>query len=99
METAINYCEPGWAFISSDERRWINKIRKLAEEKPDECIIISQPENNDGFIYAKFPPKWARITPPKEVHLSEAERARRGEMLRQSRISRTTEQESEDYDE
>lgn len=81
LDTCINYCEPGWAYISSDERRWINRIRKLSELHPEECIIIKQPEANDGFIYSKFPQKWARVTPPRQVIVSDDERARRRENL------------------
>ena len=28
----INYCEPGWAYMSSNEQRWKNKLRKLARD-------------------------------------------------------------------
>ena len=99
MDTCINYVDPGWAFISSDERRWINHIRKLADKKPDECVIIKQPEDNGGFIYAKFPPKWARVQPPKEMNLSDEERARRAEKLRQGIASRVAAAGGEDDDE
>ena len=81
METCIEYCEPGWAWMSTDERRWINKLRKLAHERPDECIIIKQPEENDGFIYAKFPQKWVRVNPPKVVNMTDEERAARAAAL------------------
>lgn len=75
MDTCINYCEPGFAFMSSDERRWINAIRRLAEKKPDECFILKQPEQNGGFIYAKFPQKWVRVRPPKEMSMTDERRA------------------------
>lgn len=81
METCIEYCEPGWAWMSTDERRWINKLRKLAHERPDECIILKQPEENDGFIYAKFPQKWVRVNPPKVVNMTDEERAARAAAL------------------
>ena len=89
-ETCINYCEPGWAYMSSDEARWINRIRKLAAKYPDECIIIKQPGDNGGFIYCKFPQKWARVNPPKQVVLSDEERADLGKKLRQYRWPNTT---------
>ena len=92
METCINYCEPGWAFFSSDEHRWINHIRKLTEEYPGECIILKQPEENGGFIYAKFPQKWARVKPPRKDTLSDSERAKRRELLdiiRQTRLNKS----------
>lgn len=89
METCINYCEPGFAFISSDERKWINRIRKLHAEHPGEVFIIKQPEINEGFIYAKFPQKWARVTPPRKISISDDDRARRAEQLRLIRSSQT----------
>lgn len=85
METCINYCEPGWAFMSTDERRWINKLTRLAKEKPDECIILKKPEDNGGFIYAKFPQKWVRVNPPKVVNLTDEERAARAAALLKAR--------------
>ncbi len=81
METCINYCEPGWAFMSTDERRWINKLHKLAKDRPDECIILQEPDYNDGFIYAKFPQKWVRVNPPKTVNLTPEQRIARAEAL------------------
>ena len=87
METCINYCEPGFAYISSDERRWITKVIALANDHPDECIIIKHPQDNDGFIYAKFPQKWARIAPPR--HMSDEQKAIAGERLRRFRAART----------
>ena len=74
METCINYCEPGYAFMSTDERKWINAIRKLAEQKPDDCIIMKQPEQNGGFIYAKFPQKWVRVRPTREIVMTDEKR-------------------------
>lgn len=74
METCINYCEPGFAFMSSDERRWINAIHKLAKEKPDDVVIINEPDTNGGFIYAKFPQKWVRVRPPRNVSISDERR-------------------------
>lgn len=65
IETCINYCEPTFAYISSNEGRWISRIRKLQAERPGEVTIIRQPENNDGFIYAKFPYRWAKVSPPR----------------------------------
>ena len=85
METCIEYCEPGWAWMSTDERRWINKLRKLAEERPDECVILKQPEDNGGFIYAKFPQKWVRVNPPKVVNLTDEQKAARAEALLKAR--------------
>ena len=90
METCINYCEPGLAFMSSDERRWINHLRKLSVSRPYECIIIKQPEDNDGFIYVKFPQKWVRVKPPNQVIITDEERARRRENIIKIMCSRAS---------
>ena len=99
METCIDYCEPDWAFMSSDERRWINRLEGLHKERPDECIIIRHPAENNGVIYAKFPIKWVRVKPPKQVYLTDEEKAKRAEILRQSRQTDTIENKGEDDEE
>ena len=85
METCIEYCEPGWAWMSTDERRWINKLRKLAHDRPDECVIVKQPEENGGFIYAKIPQKWVRVNPPKVVNLTDEQKTERAAALLRAR--------------
>ena len=72
METCFNYCSER-AFFSSDERKWVNRVRKLAEENPEEVRIIAQPEENDGCIYAELPAKWLRVQPPRKLNLTEEE--------------------------
>ena len=82
METCANYLDGGQLYFSSDERKWINKIRRLAETHPDEVTIIAQPENNDGCIYARMPVNYLKIQPKKACHMTDeqkliaAERAR-----------------------
>lgn len=44
------------------KRKYINKIRKYADEYPDEVKIIA--ENADGSIFAKFPVGYIRLTKP-----------------------------------
>ena len=75
METAVNYVDDGEMFFSSDEVRWINKIRKLAEEHPDTVKIIHQPEDNHGCIYARIVEhRWLKISPPRKVEYSDEQR-------------------------
>lgn len=82
METCANYLDGGQLYFSSDERKWINKVRRLAETHPDEVVIIAQPENNDGCIYARMPANYLKIQPKKACHMTDeqkliaAERAR-----------------------
>ena len=61
METVFEYIDNADAFFSSDEKKWINRIRKLAEKFPDEVTIIRQPEENDGCIYARLPQRALKI--------------------------------------
>ena len=91
VETCINYCEPGWAYVSSDERKWINRLRNLAKDKPEECVIMKQPEDNGGFIYGKVPQKWVRITPPRVHELTDEQKAKGAERLRIYREQRKAE--------
>ena len=75
METCFNYCDKDRGFFSSDERKWIIKIRKLKEQYPDDIRIIAEPETNDGCIYCQLPTSWLKIQPKRKVELSDEERA------------------------
>ena len=75
IETCINWCEPGWAYVSSNERIWITRIRRLAENDTDKCVIMKQPEDNGGFIYAKVPQRWVKISKPRQMNLTDEQRA------------------------
>lgn len=75
MQTCFNYSEKDRAFFSSDEQRWINKIRKLLDEHPDEMRLLASPESNDGCIYVELPASWLKIIPKRKVELSEEEKA------------------------
>ena len=48
------------ATCSFSQGRFISRIKKLAEQYPDECQIVA--ENNDGSITAHFPVKWLLIS-------------------------------------
>lgn len=41
--------------------RYQSKIRKIAEERPDEVRIMH--ENEDGSILVQFPLKWVKVQP------------------------------------
>jgi len=74
METCANYVSGDQMFFSSDERRWVTRIRKLAEQHPDEVTILAQPENNGGCIYAKMPVNYLRIQPKKACHMTDEQK-------------------------
>lgn len=73
METCFNYCS-SQGFFSSDERKWISRIRKLKEQHPDEITILAEPETNDGCIYCKLPTSWLKIQPPIKRELTEEQK-------------------------
>ena len=73
VETCFNYCDSKEAFFSSDEQKWINRIRKYAKQYPSDCIILKQPEENDGCIYCKLPSSWLKIQPKVKREYTEEE--------------------------
>ena len=92
METCFNYCDPKRAFFSSDERRWINKIRKLYEEHPDEMRMIAEPETNDGCIYVELPASWLQVKPPRRIELTEEEKEIARERFKKNVLDRLEKQ-------
>lgn len=85
METCFNYCSSDKAFFSSDERRWINRVRKMAQEHPGEVRIIAEPEQNDGCIYCELPVRCLRVVFPTGRVLTEEERQEKINCLRRYR--------------
>lgn len=61
--------------------KWINKVKKLKEEYPDDVKIIA--ENKDGSICAKLPVKFLKISAPRKV--SEEQRQAASERFRKLR--------------
>ena len=70
METCFNYCDKEHGYFSSDERKFISKVRKLKEKYPDDVRIIKEPEDNDGCIYCELPTEWFSIRPPKKMNFT-----------------------------
>lgn len=92
METCFNYCyfkpeDKGAALFSSDEKRWINRIRKLIEKYPDQITVLAEPETNDGCIYVKLPSSWLKVQPLAKREYTEEERREIGERLRRAHAS------------
>lgn len=84
METCCEYTDKT-LFVSSDHQKWINRIRKLSEQYPNDVTIKNRPEENDGCICATMPSEWLRISPPRKVDLSEEQKAELSERLRMAR--------------
>jgi len=85
METSFDYTEKDRGWFSSDEKKWINKIRKLKEQYPDKVNIIKQPEENDGCIYCTLPPEWFRVQPPKKMNFTDEQKKQMCERLQSAR--------------
>ena len=64
--------------VSFCQEKWINKVKKLKENYPDDVEIIA--ENEDGSICAKLPAKFLKLSPPKKV--SEEQRQAASERFR-----------------
>jgi hypothetical protein len=74
METCFNYCDKEHGYFSSDERKFITKVRKLKEKYPEQVRIIAEPETNDGCIYAEMPTAWFTIRVPKQMNYTEEQK-------------------------
>ena len=87
METCCEYTD-GTMWVSSDQQKIINRVRKLKEQCPDEVRIIKQPEENDGCIYATVPAEWLKIAPKRAVNMTEEQKRLAAERLRAMMKSR-----------
>lgn len=91
METAFEYLDDRRMRCSTDERRMITRLLKLADQHPDEVKIIRRPENNDGCLYMVCPADWLLIRYPKQMNYTDEqlaalrERGKRMSEMQQSR--------------
>ena len=53
------------ATVAFSQGKYVTKIKRLAEKRPDECVIVE--ENYDGSIVAHVPVSWIKVSPPKQV--------------------------------
>lgn len=51
-----------------------NRVLRLAEEYPDDVEIRREPDENGGFLVAKIPAKWVKITPPRRLELTDEQK-------------------------
>jgi hypothetical protein len=66
--------------VTLTSQRHINKIRKLAERKPDEVKIVT---NKDGSIYATLPLSYLKFNPP--MNLTEEQKKELAKRLKRNR--------------
>lgn len=72
--------------FSFSQKRFINKIRFLAEKYPDEVKIYA--ENNDGSITGNLPLKFVKISAPRQTTMDDERRAilsQRMKLMRQTK--------------
>lgn len=86
-ETGINHIA-GDNFVTffSSERKWINRIRKLKEEFPNEVDI--KHENPDGSLVAHIPTSWFQIKPRKKIQFTEEQILAAKARLEKGRLKR-----------
>lgn len=62
------------ATVSLTTERYITRIKKYAEDYPDECQIVAI--NDDSSICAHIPTKWIKISPTRKVSDEQKEAAK-----------------------
>jgi hypothetical protein len=67
------------ATVTFCQGRYVSKIKKLAEQYPDECEIVA--ENPDGSIMAHIPTKWVKISRVVR-EMTDEQRAEQAERMR-----------------
>lgn len=77
-----------WCGISTSEWTWRNKILKLKGQFPDSVQIVA--DNEDGSLYAKIPFKFVKISKPRQVQMTDEQRAASVERLKKAREMRGT---------
>ena len=84
-ETAINRLRgDDYCYVFSAERKFINRLKELAEEYPNEVEI--QYINEDGSVGAKVPYNWFRfIKPPTKRNYTEEQRQAASERMKKAR--------------
>lgn len=88
-ETLINYNETEkTASIYTCNKGLQNKLRRLAEERPEECVIVEE-FPIDKAVEFSVPKKWVKVSPPRFV--SDAQKAAARERLNAYHASQKSE--------
>lgn len=85
METCISYVDDR-AYVSTDERKLVNRLNRLGEEHPEDVHVLAAPEINYGCLYVSIPANWVRIAPPRKVEYSDEQRAAMAERMQKVRL-------------
>lgn len=73
--------------VSTDDRGFASRIRKLAKENPGKVIVKKEAEENDGCLYVWLPKSWVRLSPPVKRNISDEERERRRQIMKNRNAS------------
>lgn len=71
--------------FSFTARKWINKIKQYAQSHPDEVDFVV---NEDGSVCGHIPYKWFKISPPRQVNLTEEQKQERADRMRRVALER-----------
>ena len=82
METCCEYTDDKIMWVSSDQQKIINRVRKLREQYPQDVVIICEPQDNDGCIYARMPADWLKISPPLTRTMTDEQRQAASERMK-----------------
>lgn len=84
-ETAYEYfTDEISATVSTNEKRVITRIKKLADKYPEEVSVVFTPDRNSGVMVAKIPRKWVKLPAPPRAgrEMSDEERQAAAERLK-----------------
>ena len=90
METIVNFndAEPV-ASVYTLNKALQNRLAKLAAERPEECIADPDARLSDGMAVSYIvPKKWIKVSPPREVVLSEEQKQRYRERMKAVRAAK-----------
>lgn len=89
QETIINFNEEeSTAQVYTFNRSLQSKLRKLSEERPEECRLDSEERNPDNGSAAFIVPKcWIKVSPPRTVTRSEEQIEAMRERMRAMRAA------------
>lgn len=88
-ETVLEHLDGKPTFtISTDERVWRNRLAKLAEQHPGECVCVAQ--NEDGSVMYRVPASWVRVRPPKVSTMTDEQKLAHAEQLKRWRESQVS---------
>ena len=71
------------AVVTFSQKKWVNKLKKYAEEYPDEVQVVV--ENGDGSLVGKVPASWFKFSPPRKRELTDEQRSAMAERLANAR--------------